>query len=310
VRDDATREFLAELIDDAALFPPALCSMDGALRGHAEAAAGDAFWIAGRFVVPASRLLEMAAALDDAPAPLGATVVFDAPAADAAAFAALARNVEAASPRVACEALEVRIGRLPGATEDDRLSALHDALHASFSSPPAAYVEVPLAGDAAEEALLALHRSRSRGTNLAAKIRCGGQRPGDVPSAEDVATFLWLAARHAVPFKATAGLHHALAHVDAGGVAAHGFLNVIGGAVLAYTRGLDRDSLVALLRERNQSEFALLGRHFGWNGIGADASEIAQARAAFVHSYGSCSFEEPVAELRALGILPRAPATR
>jgi hypothetical protein len=32
--------------------------------------------------------------------------------------------------------------------------------------------------------------------------------------------------------------------------------------------------------------------------------EIAAARERFAHSFGSCSFEEPLADLRALGLLP------
>jgi len=310
VSDDATREFLAELIDDAALFPPARLAMADALRGHAAAAAGGEFWIAGRFVVPASRLLEMAAALDDAPAPLGATVVLDAPAADAAAFADLARAARAVAGRVAVESVELPLRRLPGETDDDRCTVLAEALQGSFASPPAAYVEVPAGGDAGEEALLALHRARSRGAGVAAKIRCGGQRPGDVPSAENVAHFVWVAARLGVPFKATAGLHHAVARIDADGTFAHGYLNVIGGAILAHARGLDRETLGALACERDPAAFALDARRFVWNGIGADAREIAQARSAFVHSYGSCSFDEPVADLRALGMLPPATAPR
>jgi hypothetical protein len=34
--------------------------------------------------------------------------------------------------------------------------------------------------------------------------------------------------------------------------------------------------------------------------------EIAEARERFAHSFGSCSFEEPLADLRALGLLPAA----
>ena len=55
-----------------------------------------------------------------------------------------------------------------------------------------------------------------------------------------------------VPFKATAGLHHA---IRADG--AHGFLNLLAAAVFAHTEGLGEDELVALLAEEDADAFAL-----------------------------------------------------
>ena len=154
VSDDAMREFLAELIDDAGLFPPARLPMAEALRARADATAGETFWIAGRFVVAASRLAELGAALDEAPGVLGLAVVVDAPVADAGAFASLAREAEALAGRVAVEAVEVPLARVPGATLDERVAALGAAARELV---PAAvvYLEIPF-GDAGDEALAAL----------------------------------------------------------------------------------------------------------------------------------------------------------
>ena len=108
-----------------------------------------------------------------------------------------------------------------------------------------------------------------------------------------------------MPFKATAGLHHPIRHSDAAlGTTVHGFLNVIGGAVLARARGLDGRMLEALIGDEDAAHFHLDENAFSWLGIGADASEIGEARARFVRSYGSCSLEEPVEDLRALSMLP------
>ena len=125
-----------------------------------------------------------------------------------------------------------------------------------------------------------------------------------MPPVDDVARFLWAAQDCGVPFKATAGLHGAVRHPeDELGTDVHGFLNVFGAAVLARARGLDRSTLAALLHERDASAFALDERRFAWRGVEADAREIASARASFAHGYGSCSFDEPVRDLRALGML-------
>ena len=44
-------------------------------------------------------------------------------------------------------------------------------------------------------------------------------------------------------------------------------------------------------------------RSFRWNGYAAEADELARVRAELFHSIGSCSFFEPVEELRTLEIL-------
>lgn len=309
MKDDALRSFLGELIDDAGLFPPAALSLGDALAAHERAAASDAFWIVGRFVVPGSQLEALLAALDAAPDGFPVSAIVEAR--DGSPDGALrALAAAAASPRLALEALECPLASVAGATADERLERLLSAVDAArFERAPALYVEVGPGAGHAPEGVLALRRARERAPRRAlyAKLRCGGREPGAVPPASAVAGFIWEAARLGVPFKATAGLHHAVRYEDAAtGAPAHGFLNVIGAAVLAHARGLDRTTLEAIVAEADPARFALDERRFAWNGIGADAREIGAARQRFIHSYGSCSLDEPLDDLRALGILPGA----
>ena len=305
MRHDAARAFLGELIDDAGLFPPARLSIEDALAEHERSVASESFWLVGRFVVPASKFAELAAALDDAPRPLAATVVVDGTQPFAEALQTLGSAARAQVERLALEALEVPLARIAGETADDRLGALEREFGAAgFPEPPAVYVEVAF-DERTEAHLAALQRARARGFALAAKARCGGLEAQAVPSVAALAHFVWTANRLEVPFKATAGLHHALPHDDpAIGARTHGFLNLIGGAVLARARGIDRHTLEALLSDRDPANFRLDAAQFSWSGIGADAGEIGVARAQFIHSYGSCSLDEPVADLRALAMLP------
>jgi hypothetical protein len=308
VKDDALRSFLGELIDDAGLFPPAALSLADALAAHERAAASDAFWIVGGFVVPGSRVPELIAALDAAPGRFAVSAIVE-PHEGSAAGALRTLASAAASPRLALEALECPLASIAGGTADERLERLLAAVDAAgFEPVPGLYVEIAPHSGHASEGLLALRRAREREPerDLYAKLRCGARAPAAVPSGAAVAGFIWEAARLGVPFKATAGLHHAVRHDDAAGAPAHGFLNVIGAAVLAHARGLDRATLEAIVLERDPGRFTLDGRRFAWNGIGADAEEIGAARQRFIHSYGSCSLEEPVDDLRALGMLPGA----
>jgi hypothetical protein len=102
-----------------------------------------------------------------------------------------------------------------------------------------------------------------------------------------------------VRFKATAGLHHAIRAGDA-----HGFLNVLGAAVFAHADGLSADELVPLLAEEDADAFAIDAGGLALHDHRADAATIAEARRDLFVAYGSCSFDEPVEDLTALGVLP------
>jgi hypothetical protein len=112
-----------------------------------------------------------------------------------------------------------------------------------------------------------------------AKIRCGGER---VPSVDELAEFIRGCRERGLPFKATAGLHHAVRQNGA-----HGFLNVLAAAVFDE----------AALAEEDADAFRVTETEFRWRDRAAPPS-----RGLFV-SFGSCSFFEPVDELKALGLV-------
>jgi hypothetical protein len=116
------------------------------------------------------------------------------------------------------------------------------------------------------------------------KLRCGGAR---VPSVGEVAAFVRRCRSHGLRFKATAGLHHALPTDGE-----HGFLNLLAACVFG-------DEEVMLTTR----EIALDADSFRADGRSADAETCARVRRDLFASIGSCSFEEPVAELRELAIL-------
>jgi hypothetical protein len=143
-----------------------------------------------------------------------------------------------------------------------------------------------------------------------AKIRTGGVTPDAIPSAPEVAAFLHAAAGRRIPFKATAGLHHAIRAEhpltyapDAPRAVMHGFLNVFVAAVFAR---LDEpvSILVDVLEEHETKAFEFRAGELLWRGRRIGTSQIKAARLEFAHSFGSCSFEEPVHDLHELGLLP------
>ena len=129
------------------------------------------------------------------------------------------------------------------------------------------YFELPLATDCCK----VVDAIRERGAS--AKVRCGGEH---VPSVEELAAFIRACRERGVPFKATAGLHHAVRQG-----AEHGFLNLLAAAA--------SDDPESALQSDDLEEL-----------LSVDARRARDA----LRSIGSCSFWEPVEELKTLGVLP------
>ena len=110
--------------------------------------------------------------------------------------------------------------------------------------------------------------------------------------------------RYGVALKATAGLHHPLRHRDAGlQVDMHGFFNVFTAALLAHA-GLARiDLLTEVLACEDPGAFRFDADGLRFAGHTIDNAAIIRGRQAFAVSYGSCSFDEPIEDLAALGLV-------
>ena len=100
--------------------------------------------------------------------------------------------------------------------------------------------------------------------------------------------------RRELPFKATAGLHRAIRNTAPGtGFEQHGFLNILL-AVDAALGGAPVADLAAVLADRDAAGVAA-------RVAGLGEERIAAARARFT-SFGTCSIDEPLADLAALGL--------
>jgi hypothetical protein len=142
------------------------------------------------------------------------------------------------------------------------------------------------------------------GGEAGAKVRTGGVTADLYPSPAHLARFIAACAAADVPFKATAGLHHPLRHHSASVNAKEfGFLNVFIAAALALNGDLADAELVALLEEDAISAFRFDDGGLTWREHRITVDAIEDARLAFAVSFGSCSFDEPRVDLRALGLL-------
>jgi len=286
----AAEALLGRIVDYAGLFPPAALDMETAVRQYQDDLQGDYGWILRSFVVSAARLEEFAAAFEEVCCgekenPWTLSIVCAGEATDDARRIAEFRQgavfigsleTKAASPRAAEETLE----RLPAARTR--------------------YVEL-----APEDAAEMLPVLAERGAW--AKIRMGGLTPETIPGVEAVAQFLATCARERMPFKATAGLHHAIRGTrsltgkpDGPRATMHGFLNLFLAAAIAYF-GVDQEAIARTLAEEDASEFCLDDEVIRWHDHTLIADQIERVRGEFAMSFGSCSFTEPVDDMKEMG---------
>jgi hypothetical protein len=170
--------------------------------------------------------------------------------------------------RTPAAAIELKLAEPAGAA---------DAVERLRELSPEIYCELPL--DRLPEAIDAVAAAGGR-----VKLRCGGEV---VPSVEQVARVLVGCHDAGVVMKATAGLHHPLRHGSE-----HGFLNLLCAAVRA------RDG-VAAVRELLEEE-SLEGLPLS----SLTAEEVRSTRERLFKGFGSCSWREPVDDLRSLELLP------
>src|SRR5229473_2140286 len=139
-----------------------------------------------------------------------------------------------------------------------------------------------------------------------AKVRTGGLTPESIPAAEELADFLCGAAERRLAFKATAGLHHPVRWdrpltyaPDAPRGVMHGFVNVFLAGIFAWY-GTDHATVLEVLNETEADAFQFRDNEALWRDRCLTSQQIAEARREFAQSFGSCSFEEPIADLRGL----------
>ena len=289
------RALLEHVVDYAGLFPPAALSMHEAVTEYAAHLAAPHAWLLGRFVVPVTRLRELAAevkALDtgrQAAWAISALVSAD-PSGDTEFIRGFNRKHEG---RLAVESAELRAVKVEAI--DWALPQLDRTLER--------YVEIPLDEDP-RPLLRAIKQHDGR-----AKARTGGVSADAFPSDQSLARFIAACAELDVPFKATAGLHHPLRGeqrltYDPESLSAtmFGFLDVFVAAALARS-GADEATLQQLLEESDIGAFSINGDRLCWRDCSLDVTQVSAARHDFALSFGSCSFREPVDDLQHLGLL-------
>ncbi len=298
------RALLAQSIDYAGMFPPCNLGLEAALKNHADYVRSDDAWMLNTFVLPVGQFdaAKQLFGQFDPQHPLrvsalglkteNAVAFRDALAKTAAAIRSLsAHNVDL----VSVDQLEMFLPPDVGISQLREVRSISDALSVFWEAP----------ADRAERtvSLLAEHNSEADAPAFGYKLRTGGVTADAFLTSAQIAKALVVPATHQVPIKFTAGLHHPIRQFrDEVKTKMHGFLNVFGAAVLAAENKWDEKQTAAMLEDENAKSFLFDDDFFAWREWKIDIKRLKNRRK-FVTSFGSCSFDEPREDLRALNLL-------
>ena len=293
---------LAHSIDYAGMFPPCSLPAEAALQNHGQYVRSPDAWMLNSFVLP----------LEKFPAVSDQLSLFDKKhslrisalgprTGNAAEFVnALKGAVETISSFKKEHVDLVVVPQLEIALPDDvDLARLREARAPLTELKMQLFLEAP--ADSAERTISLLAQLKDPGVGY--KLRTGGVTADAFPSIAQVADALSAAMQHHVPIKFTAGLHHPLRQFrDEVAAQMHGFLNVLGAAVLAAEHHWDEGQIAQMLEDERAESFSFDETIFAWREWEIATDRI-HARRKLVASFGSCSFDEPREDLRALNLL-------
>ena len=276
---------LAGLIDYAGLYPPAGLDMRTAVRNYLAYQRSAHAAALGRFIVNLDRIHELRSAAGDDLRKMKLSVLVP----TNADFDHVSALIGDGLP---IESIEMKIQLI------SEIASLTGKLPSSLEI----YFEIAM-GSVEPEILGAIAAAGAR-----VKLRMGGVTAEAFPSAAIVARVLRSLAGHGLSFKATAGLHHPIRSrhpftyaPDSPAGWMHGFMNLLCAATLIHSGG-DAAEAETLLEEQDPGAFRVTPRAISWRSHVWDADHLSRTRRKLI-SFGSCSFEEPIRDLEALGWL-------
>ncbi len=311
------KTFCNKLIDYAGLFPPASLNLVQAFHNYIFYMQGEYKWMLNKFIIPAKRLVELTDLLNEmkiqGPVPLsvlgsgGNTLEFN------QNFNNDIKNIDEFKKihgdLFSIDAFETRLPKEIFEPEDndellDLMIGISGELEKTMNKNVPVFYETQMGDDYEQVIIRTVETIASLDKECGFKLRTGGVEATAFPKPEQIAFAIMTCCEFNVPMKCTAGLHHPIRHYNEGVSSyMHGFLNVFGAGILAYTNNLDEEELLEVLNDEDPYEFVFTENGIQWKEEEASNAQIKEARAKFILSYGSCSFDEPIDDLKTMELL-------
>jgi hypothetical protein len=309
------KNFTEKIIDYAGLFPPASLELPQAFHNYVFYSQGEYRWMLGKFIIPAKKLSALSKLLDDmaisAIVPLSILGTIEGTVNDFTA--SFSKDLELIKEfmgkhgeKFSVEAFEVRLPQeLYEKEENDEMLDLMinitSGLEKTIGKNIPVFYETRLEEDYEAVIIRTVETIASLDKACGFKLRTGGTEASAFPAPEQIAFAIMTCCEFNVPMKCTAGLHHPIRHFNEEvNTKMHGFMNVFAAGILAYTENLDETELVEVLTDEDPYEFEFTETGLVYGEMEVPNPDIKNARQNFMLSYGSCSFDEPIEDLKTL----------
>ena len=285
------------IVDYAGLFPPASLGMSEAVLAYSRYRSSADRSILSRFIVAASRLDEFAAGLESPDLQFNRLEPWRVSVITGALLPQDLERIATFQGRwdargVLIDAIEHRVASV------EQIEGVGELVSPGLLR----FLEVPARGPYGE-LVAAIAR-----IGAYAKVRTGGTSPELFPAAAELTHFLMAVTTRQVPFKATAGLHHAFRgsypltyEPDSKRFTMYGFVNVLL-ATAELFRSSDGEVAQMILEEDDAAAFECAPDAIAWRDQRYPSDELEWVRRHSFLGFGSCSFREPVDELRAQAV--------
>lgn len=284
--------FMDGIIDYAGLFPPASLDLETALHNYKNHMNSRNKWMLGRFIIPAGKLLITP------PGDYFFSVILSDPFSreqteGLTIFAPQINSIETKLPDKGSKLGEISkyIDTIKKVTTSAGIKETKIFIEAS--DPNQSFKIISLLG----------RMNADTKHSLGFKLRCGGINSQAFPEPNEVAAAIMACQTFDIPLKFTAGLHHPIRnHSQRYNTMQYGFLNIFSAALLAFGGKLNDWEIKDCLVDENFDNFVFTDTYFSWKNRSMPVDEIKQLRREKVIGFGSCSFKEPMADLKSLGL--------
>ena len=331
---ESLRTFMHGLIDYAGLFPPANLPLNEAIDDYIKHLNGENSWMLGRFIIPVSKLneLDQFVSLFDEIGPLELAVLGSGGDSNDEYLSKISNDMVKISDYRNRHSGKVRIEvyecKLPSNSPSKKtMKKATDLLNQNKLSHYHEFPELPDVGinystdedeSSWDEEILPVVSMIAELKGAGIKLRCGGIVKEAFPSVEQIAAMIQTCALIDIPMKCTAGLHHPIRHfAEEYDAYMHGFINAFGAGIFTSNFPNPENSqerfrmfilLSHLIGEQVADNFDFGDKGMIWKMgddrdsiIEFDNDSIRNCRGKNMISYGSCSFQEPIDDLKQLG---------
>ena len=331
---NSLQKFMNGLIDYAGLFPPAKLPLNEAISEYISHLKEEEKWMLGRFIIPVSQLNDLEEFIPqfNGVGILRLSVLGGKSNSDKEFLQQTKDDIEIINNyrkkhkgKVVIEVIETK---LPSNSPSQKVMAnVVDLLNSNNLEHYHEFPELPYVGInyATNEddgnwdtEITPTIEMISALKNAGIKLRCGGIVKESFPSVEQVAAMIQNCSIYQVPLKFTAGLHHPIRHHSKDyNTEMHGFINMFSASALASTFPTPNNEqekfrmfilLAHMIDCQNETDFDFQDDKMVWK-VGDDRDSrfeisrkaIEESRQNTGISFGSCSFQEPMDDLKQLG---------